>query len=312
VTTDEDTGNEAMEPESKGDEPFRHRPNGFAIAAIFALVISVATVALLTTRSHTVRVPDLTGLTVDPGLNVARTILDTHDLVLGDVTGEQCDSRQLLNSVLDQTPTPGTRVPRGTAVAITICDSLSAPPGDENVSGAATLFDLRLDSCLLGVLDRDGSGTERPRRDVAVDGSRRRMSRFMVIVASLSLVLGAASGVAFAHSHTIGGIYEGIHQEQRAGLDYHHAWTEHGHGGSRFVEIFAQNINQTTWCRAGPSSTVHVHCTYYHDNLGRSYHSVSGSRYDGCDVDLHLASALYGDGHGICDHTWQGNQVGWD
>jgi hypothetical protein len=62
VTTDEDTGNEAIEPESKGDEPFRQRPNSSVIAAIFALVISVAALALLTTRSHTVRVPDLAGV----------------------------------------------------------------------------------------------------------------------------------------------------------------------------------------------------------------------------------------------------------
>jgi beta-lactam-binding protein with PASTA domain len=99
------------------------------MAVIFALVISVAALALLTTRSHTVRVPDLTGLTVDPNLKVVRTILETHDLVLGDAAVKHCDSNQLPNNVTDQTPAPGTSIPAGTAVAITICHSqLSASP----------------------------------------------------------------------------------------------------------------------------------------------------------------------------------------
>jgi beta-lactam-binding protein with PASTA domain len=42
-------------------------------------------------------------------------------LVLGEVVVEECDPLQLPRTVVDQSPAPGTSVPPGAAVAITIC-----------------------------------------------------------------------------------------------------------------------------------------------------------------------------------------------
>lgn len=146
---------------------------------------------------------------------------------------------------------------------------------------------------------------------------RHQTPRAIVTLIFLALALGAGSGMAFAHSHTVGGIYEGINQEQRAGAgnDYHHAWTEHGHGCCRFVAIHA-NFSGSEWCRAGSTgqgTATHVHCTAYHENLGESYHATTAMDY--CSADAHLVSSVYSDGHGICDHWWHTNtypSAGWD
>lgn len=101
--------------------PGRQAPNRLAVTVVLALVISVVAVALITSRTTSVRVPDLTGLAVDPNLDVVRTSLDTQHLVLGDAVIEECDPLQLPRTVVDQSPAPGTSVPSGAAVAITIC-----------------------------------------------------------------------------------------------------------------------------------------------------------------------------------------------
>ena len=121
MSTDGGAGHQGIQPEPTRNQPVRQPPNRLGTTVVLALVISVVAVALITSRTNSVRVPDLTGLAVDPNLDVVRTSLDTYHLVLGDVVVEECDPLQLPRTVADQSPAPGTSVPPGAAVAITIC-----------------------------------------------------------------------------------------------------------------------------------------------------------------------------------------------
>lgn len=40
--------------------------------------------------------------------------------------------------------------------------------------------------------------------------------------------------------------------------------------------------------------------------------TTAPAQSDYCSYDAHLASSTYNDGHGICDHSWRANEVGWD
>jgi len=121
MSTDEGAEHQGIQPDPTRNQPGRQPSNRLAVAVFLALVISVIAVALITSQTNSVPVPDLTGLAVDPNLDVVRTSLDTQRLVLGDAVVEECDPLQLPGTVVDQSPAPGTSVPTGAVVAITIC-----------------------------------------------------------------------------------------------------------------------------------------------------------------------------------------------
>jgi hypothetical protein len=114
----------------------------------------------------------------------------------------------------------------------------------------------------------------------------------------LALVTGLWSGTAVAAvraSHTLNGIAHGQYRESRPGADYHHAWTEHGHTGFRYVEV-VRSTTYATGCAASSTTTHHVHCTTYFDGYGLGYHDTGAS----CAGEASAPS--YADGHGICGH----------
>lgn len=111
-----------------------------------------------------------------------------------------------------------------------------------------------------------------------------------------------------AHTPAGTGTYHGIYTEHMgAGTTgwYFHAWTEHNHGGERWVVIAHTTVADHAFhCSGGPGSgdsSGHVHCTptrYVSSNHHSSHDAKLDPNAGTC--------ARYSDGHGICHHNHNG------
>jgi len=139
-----------------------------------------------------------------------------------------------------------------------------------------------------------------------------RARTFLVAVTAL-LLLPCAS--ALANSHTINGMYHGVHQDwDSKGRKYFHAWNQHGHG-EKNVTLAKCNRDYTVYDCASDQrcyadgTVAHVHCTAYNGGTDLAYIAMADpSQYPrgnpdcGTEDDSYIAEPTYTDGHGVCDH----------
>jgi serine/threonine-protein kinase len=102
------------DPDRRGGRALGYALLGLAVIAIFVLAALLGR-QLFGGGTTSVRVPDVTGLTVEQ----AEQALEQEGLVLGDVAEENSDTVPA-DSIIDQTPEDGNEVDEGSAVDVTV------------------------------------------------------------------------------------------------------------------------------------------------------------------------------------------------
>jgi hypothetical protein len=124
------------------------------------------------------------------------------------------------------------------------------------------------------------------------------VARRLVFV--VALFAGLAGGTAWASGHTAGGVYHGPHFESRNGPDYHHCWTEHGHGNKAAGCSYYNGSGNVFFCGTGIINAVHAHCTGYREGRSNGWHLTGSNTTRECVGEN--AWPTYLDEHGICTH----------
>ncbi|MFI7690402.1 hypothetical protein ACIBQ6_15100 [Nonomuraea sp. NPDC049655] len=121
-----------------------------------------------------------------------------------------------------------------------------------------------------------------------------RLGRTVFVAAATVTLLGLHMTPALAYSHTLGGVYHGVHGEGSGSSRRHYAWSDHNHG-TRYIQLVGCNyLGQCVYPKGsitGSSSRVHIQL-YFSGTGGATQEASEPSGWCG-----------YSDGHGFCLHT---------